>query len=227
LIGLTDGNDDLCDDESVSFSYDEFVKKGLWIAGQENAYKTTPNRAYVRFPKTALGLSQVQVDKCIKASEFWYQKYMNTIIMKDLQYKIAPKMLGYKEIRQRSAGRYDMQIPVFDTDEFSFLHDLDAPWMTFVRKCLANSNVALIHKGIILSTNRSERQKYHTDGIHLDSEEHQPCYAVNVFFYLIDIDEKNGGTEFHMGSHKLKFTEGDECTVSQVFLESKCINLNI
>lgn len=43
LIGLTDGDDDLCDDESVSFSYDDFVTKGLWIAGQENACKTSPN----------------------------------------------------------------------------------------------------------------------------------------------------------------------------------------
>ena len=43
LIDLTDSDDDLCDDESVSFSYDEFVTKGLWIDGQENACKTSPN----------------------------------------------------------------------------------------------------------------------------------------------------------------------------------------
>jgi hypothetical protein len=97
--------------------YDEFVTKSLWIAGQENAYKATPNRTYARFPKTALGLSQEQVDK-IKASEIWYQKYMNTIIIKDNQNGIAPGMLGYKEICQRSAGHYDMQFPVFDKEEF-------------------------------------------------------------------------------------------------------------
>jgi ectoine hydroxylase-related dioxygenase (phytanoyl-CoA dioxygenase family) len=96
----------------------------------------------------------------------------------------------------------------------------------FVCKCLANSNVALIHKGIILSTDKSARQKYHTDGIHLDTEEHQPCYAVNAFFYLIDINKKNGGNEFYMGSHKLRCIVGTKCMVSQVFLENKCIKLN-
>ena len=151
---------------------------------------------------------------------------MNTIIVKDLQDRIAPGMLGYKEIHQRSAGCYDMQIPVFKKEEFSFLHDLDVPWMLFVCKCLANSNVALIHKGIIVSTDKSARQKYHTDGIHLDSEEHQPCYAVNVFFYLIDINEKIGGTEFYMGSHKLQCIVGYKSMVSQVFLENTCIKLN-
>ena len=43
LIDLIDSDDDLCDDESVSFSYDEFVTKDLWIDGQENACKTSPN----------------------------------------------------------------------------------------------------------------------------------------------------------------------------------------
>ena len=151
---------------------------------------------------------------------------MNTIIGKDLQDRIAPGMLGYKEIHQRSAGCYDMQIPVFDKEEFSFLHDLDASWMLFVCKCIANSNVVLVHKGIIVSTDKSARQKCHTDGIHLDSEEHQPCYAVNVFFYLNDINEKNGGTEFYMGGHKLQCIEGYKSMVSQVFLENTCIKLN-
>jgi hypothetical protein len=85
---------------------------------------------------------------CIKATEHFYKKYMETIVMKVLQDRIAPGEIGYQEIRQRSAGHYDMQVPTFDKDEFSFLHDLNAPWMPFVRKFLSNSTVALIHKGI-------------------------------------------------------------------------------
>jgi ectoine hydroxylase-related dioxygenase (phytanoyl-CoA dioxygenase family) len=65
-----------------------------------------------------------------------------------------------------------------------------------------------------LSSDQSAKQKYHSDGIHLDSKEHQPCNAVNVFFYLIDIPVKNGGTEFYMGSHKLHSMFVDKSMVS-------------
>jgi hypothetical protein len=214
LTNLVDSEDDLSDDKSLSFESDEFIDKGLWIAGQENPQMTSHNHSYIRFPKTPLGLSGVQVEMCINATEHYYKKYMETIVMKDLQDRIAPGEIGYQEIRQRNAGRYDMQVPTFDKDEFSFLHDLNAPWMPFVRKFLSNSNVAFIHKGIILSTDQSAKQNYHSDGIHLDTKEHQPCYAVNVFFYLIDISVKNGGTEFYMRSHKLRNMFVDKSMVS-------------
>ena len=115
---------------------------------------------------------------------------METVAVKDLQDRISPGQIGYQEIQQCSAGHYDIQVPTFDKDEFSFFHDLDAPWMPFVHKFLENSNVALIHKGIIWSSDQSANQKYHSDGIHSDSKEYQPCNAVNVFFYLIGISVK-------------------------------------
>lgn len=94
---------------------------------------------------------------CIKATEHYYQKYMETIVVKDLQDRIAPAQIDYQEIQQCSAGHYYMQVPTFDKDEFTFLHDLNVPWMPFVCKFLANSNIALIHKGTILSTDQSAK----------------------------------------------------------------------
>ena len=90
-----------------------------------------------------------------------------------------------------------MEIPAFEKDEFSFLNNPDALWMPYVRMFLLNQNVVLIHKGVILSTTNSARQVYHSDGIHLAKFEHKPCYAINVFFYLVDINENIGGTEFY------------------------------
>jgi hypothetical protein len=95
---------------------------------------------------------------------------------------IAPCRPGFKEIQQRTAGRYDVQIPTLDTYKFYFLNDHDALWMPLVRKFLSNTKCALIHKGVILSMGKSERQKYHINGIHLHPSEHKLCYAVNVFF---------------------------------------------
>jgi hypothetical protein len=231
VVNLVDSEDDNSDDDSVSMqsvtsaliaakepysflsAYGrsltdtddtamEFMSKGLWIAGQENAEMADAKGTYRRYPPTLLGLNRQQVEMCSRDTQYYYNKYTETIFVKELQELIAPGRPGFKEIRQRTAGRYDMQIPTFDTDKFYFLNDPDASWMPLVRKFLSNTKCALIHKGVILSMGKSERQKYHVDGIHLHPSEHKPCYAVNVFFYLVDIDKKNGGTEFYVGSHK-------------------------
>jgi hypothetical protein len=73
-------DDDFSDDESLSYKNKEFISKGLWIAGRETVQKTAPKSTYVRFPKTPLGHSGEQVKMCIKATEYWYKKYMDTII---------------------------------------------------------------------------------------------------------------------------------------------------
>lgn len=232
MVNLVDSEDDNSDDDSVSMqsvtsaliaaeepysflsAYGrsltdtddtamEFMSKGLWIAGQETAEMADAKGTYRRYPPTLLGLNRQQVEMCSRDAQFYYNKYAETIFVKELQEMIAPGRPGFKEIRQRTAGRYDMQIPTFDTDKFYFLNDPDASWMPLVRKFLSHTKCALIHKGIILSMGKSERQKYHIDGIHLHPSEHKPCYAVNVFFYLVDIDKKNGGTEFYVGSHKI------------------------
>ncbi|KAL3786346.1 hypothetical protein HJC23_000588 [Cyclotella cryptica] len=198
--------------ESVSFESTEFMRKGMWIAGQENVKMTEANHLYVRYPVTTLGLNVQQVEMCLQEMSYYYNKYVQTIIVKDLHHMIAAGVRGYKEIRQRTPGRYDIQIPTFDMDKFSFLHDSDASWMPLVCKFLANPHVALIHKGIILSMGKSAKQGYHADGIHFHPLEHKPCYAVNVFFYLVDIDEKIGGTEFYEGSHKVCQEDLDQTT---------------
>jgi hypothetical protein len=41
LTNLVDSEDDSSDDESLSFESDEFIGKGLWIAGQENTQKAS------------------------------------------------------------------------------------------------------------------------------------------------------------------------------------------
>jgi hypothetical protein len=101
LIGLVDSNDGLSDmtdmvnsddefsdDKSLSYEKVECMSKGLWSAGKETAQKTSPTSTYVRFSKTPLGLSGKQVKMCIKATEYWYQKYMDTIIVKGLESRI-------------------------------------------------------------------------------------------------------------------------------------------
>jgi hypothetical protein len=219
LESVEGSEDDGSNDDSVTYESIQFMSKGLWIAGQENVKMADSNHTYVRYPVTPLGLNKQQVEMCLKAMVYYYNKYVETIIVKDLQYMVAPGMPGYKEIRQRTPGRYDMQIPTFDTDNFSFLHDPNASWMPLVCKFLANPNVALIHKGIILAMGKSAKQCYHTDGVHLNRSEHKPCYAVNVFFYLVDINEKNGGTEFYEGSHKVCQENPECCRVSSVLIE--------
>ena len=203
IASNTNSEDVASNDHALSFEATEFMSKGIWIAGQESDKRANINCTYVRYPVSSIGLNKHQVEMCLKEVHYYYNKYMETIIVKELQEMIAPGMMGFKEIRQRTSGRYDMQIPTFDADEFSFLYDPEASWMPLVCKFLSNPNCALIHKGVILSMGRSSKQEYHIDGVHLHDTEHKPCYAVNVFFYLVDINEKNGGTEFHEGSHKL------------------------
>ena len=225
LTGMVNSNDDFSDDESFSYENEEFMSKGLWIAGQETVQKTAPKSTYVRFPKTSLGLSGEQVKMCIEATEYWYKKYMDTIIVKGLESRIDQGSLGFKEIQARGSGRYDMEIPAFEKDECSFLNSPEALWMPYVRKFLSNQNVVLIHKGVILSTTNSARQVYHSDGIHLAKVEHKPCYAFNVFFYLVDINENNGGTEFYIGSHKCGKEDKIKSMVSSIWIGAKLISL--
>ena len=73
----------------------------------------------------------------------------------------------------------------------------------------------LIHMSIILAMGKNKRQKYHINGVHLHPMIHMPCYTVNVFFYLIDINKKNGGTDFYIGSHKFHKENKGICRVSR------------
>ena len=110
---------------------------------------------------------------------------------------------GFDVLRERGRGRYDMELPAFDTKEYDFLNDINkAPWMPIVRKVLGD-DVVLIHKGCFLSLPDAANQNYHQDGPHLHKSVQKPCHAVNVFTPLVDMTLRHGPTEFCLGSHVL------------------------
>ena len=152
---------------------------------------------YRTYPPMLLVLSTEKVKMCCRDAEYYYNKYTETIFVKELQEMNAPGMPCFQEIQQHTAGHYDMQIHTLNTDKFFFLHDPNAWWMPLVHKFLLNPNCMLIHMGIILAMGKNKRQKYHINGVHLHPMIHMPCYNVNVFFYLVDINKKNGGTDFY------------------------------
>ncbi len=159
----------------------EFMNMGLWIAGQEKFEMADAKGIYRRYPHTLLRLSTEQVKMCGRDTEYYYNKYAENIFVKELQEMIAPGMPGFQEIRQRTAGHYDMQIPSLNTEKFVFLHDPNALWMPLVCEFLSNPNCTLIHMGVILAMGKNKRQKYHIDGVHLHPTKDMPCYAINFF----------------------------------------------
>jgi hypothetical protein len=140
------------------------------------------------------------IDLCFAAAMDHFEMVMNTVKARALHAELQD---GFDLLRERGRGRYDMELPIFDTDAFSFLNDLQgAPWMPIVRQVLG-SDVVLIHKGVFLSMPGAEAQVYHQDGTHLTTKSQRPCHAVNVFIPLVDLHSRNGPTEFCLGSHIL------------------------
>ena len=161
---------------------------------------TRPPPAFT--PSTHYHLNQDQITKCFDASLEFYDKVMNTVKARSLNFELAD---GFDVFRERGRGRYDMELPEFDTEAFSFLTDLKkAAWMPIVHKILGDDPL-LIHKGCFLSLPGAENQVYHQDGLHLNKRTHKPCYAINVFIPLVDYDMTNGPTEFCLGTHYLGY----------------------
>lgn len=159
-------------------------------------------REYRLAPSTHWRLSQQQINLCHNAVKEHYDKVMYTVKAKALFSELAD---GFDVFRERGRGRYDMQPPAFELPEFSFLNDLKkAPWMPVVRKILGE-NVVLAHKGAFLSIPGSDTQVYHQDGPHLTQKYQRACHAINVFIPLVDLNEKNGPTEFCLGTHYLGY----------------------
>ena len=157
-------------------------------------------REYRLATSTHWRLSQQQINLCHNAVKEHYDKVMYTVKAKALFSEFAD---GFDVFRERGRGRYDMQPPAFDLPEFSFLTDLKkAPWMPVVRKILGE-NIVLAHKGAFLSIPGSDTQVYHQDGPHLTQKYQRDCHAINVFIPLVDLYEKNGPTEFCLGTHYL------------------------
>ena len=62
-----------------------------------------------------------------------YEKYMHAVKTLDLQEQLSAS--GFMEVKMRSAGRYDLQLPELHTPPFAFLL-ADAPWMPLVHAAL-------------------------------------------------------------------------------------------
>jgi hypothetical protein len=155
-------------------------------------------------------LSAEQIRLCHEAATDHFEKVMYTVQARALFAELAD---GFDLLRERGRGRYDMELPTFDQEEFSFLTDLQkAPWMPVVKQMLGEE-VVLIHKGVFLSNPGAEAQVYHQDGPHLSKQHQRPCHAVNVFVPLIDLTLRNGPTEFVSGSHILGYDTFDRSKV--------------
>ena len=147
-------------------------------------------------------LTQEQIDVCKVAVNDHYERVMQTIKARNLFFELAD---GFDVLRERGRGRYDMELPVFDTPKFDFLTDPNkAAWLPVVRKILGDDAI-LVHKGAFLSLPGSDTQIYHQDGVHLNNKIQKACYAVNVFIPLVDLDMSNGPTEFCLGTHYLGY----------------------
>ncbi|KAL7571280.1 hypothetical protein ACA910_008933 [Epithemia clementina (nom. ined.)] len=162
-------------------------------------------------PWTKWCLNKEQVKLCYDAGIDHYDTVIATVMARDLHRELQD---GFDVLRERGRGRFDMELPVFDSPEFSFLTDLTlAPWMPVVRQILGQ-DVVLIHKGMFLSMPGCDAQQYHQDGLHLTTQTQRDCHAVNVFVPLVDLTMKHGPTEFCLGTHildqegyKAKFAE--------------------
>ena len=162
-------------------------------------------RRHVNFvPSTHWRLTPKQIDMCYNAVMDHYEKVMFTVKAKALHSELAD---GFDVFRERGRGRYDMALDAFDAPAFSFLTDLGkAAWMPVVKKILGD-DATLVHKGAFLSIPGAETQVYHQDGVHLNKKYQKPCHAINVFIPLVDLHEKNGPTEFCIGTHYLGYED--------------------
>lgn len=150
--------------------------------------------------RTSPSPSQVEASKEVVADGF--ARYMHCVKQLDLQEKLLDT--GFMQIKMRSAGRYDLQLPELQTDDFAFL-TRDAPWMPLVRAALG-ADAELTHLGCMLSFPGSATQPWHSDGPHMPSHGDErfvaPPHAVNVFVPLIDLHAGSGPTEYVPGSHR-------------------------
>ncbi len=145
-------------------------------------------------------LTPEQISKCHAACIEHYETVMRTVKNRDLARELAD---GFDVLRERGHGRFDMEIPAFETPEYGFLNNFDqTSWMPIVRSILGD-DIVLIHKGAFMSLPGAEAQVYHQDGVHLTNQTQRPCHAINVFVPLVDLHSRNGPTEFVLGSHVL------------------------
>ncbi len=182
------------------FSEDDEMNKS--VKNNSNSSSRKRKREYCFVPSQHWRLTKDQIDLCKEEIMDFYEKVTYTIKARALHSELSD---GFDVFRQRGTGRYDMQLPAFEKDEFSFLTDLEkAAWMPVVKKILGD-DATIVHKGAFLSMPGSSTQIYHQDGPHLTTKYQRPCHAINVFIPLVDLNMKNGPTEFCIGTHMLGY----------------------
>jgi hypothetical protein len=111
---------------------------------------------------------------------------------------------GYREVVQRSPGRFD--VPMQEQDlmpiwgaEGSLA--VDVPWLGPVRAVLG-PDARPSFCGVVFSRPGSPAQQWHIDSPH-EAAEHRAAHAVNVLVALADIPLAAGPTEVAPGTHLL------------------------
>ena len=136
-----------------------------------------------------------------------------------LRQVLAPLKEGeqqYQEICCRDGGRYDIRFRM-DEEPFRSLGEA-GPWMPTIKRVLGE-DLKLLFSGVVLARGGDgdgggDDQEWHQDGGHLfgtDGEDalHLPCHCLNVFIPLVAIDERNGATQFVLGTHRADCTSAD------------------
>lgn len=111
---------------------------------------------------------------------------------------------GYKEIVQRSPGRFDVPLDAHELSPVWGHGGLMAdavPWLELMRLILGPA-VAPLFCGVVVSRPGSPSQQWHIDSPH-ESRDLLPAHAVNVMLPLRDVPLEAGPTEVALGSHSL------------------------
>lgn len=174
--------------------------------GPEQAEKleNSSNRKIYEFTASKHSrLTEFQSELCYNAALQHFDRVMYTVKARGLYSELDD---GFDLLRERGRGRFDMELPIFDTPEFDFMTNLEtAAWMPIVNKIFNHQPVSLVHKGIFISMPDSAAQVYHQDGVHLTTKYQKACHAINVFIPLVDLHPRNGPTEFCVGTHYLGY----------------------
>eukprot|EP00462_Mataza_sp_D1_P007290 CAMPEP_0175122598 /NCGR_PEP_ID=MMETSP0087-20121206/1802_1 /TAXON_ID=136419 /ORGANISM="Unknown Unknown, Strain D1" /LENGTH=338 /DNA_ID=CAMNT_0016404247 /DNA_START=89 /DNA_END=1105 /DNA_ORIENTATION=+ len=144
------------------------------------------------------GLTAAQVEQTHDTLTAFFQHLMYTVRTLGLEDELRDR--GFHEIKTRHEGRYDFPISSFAAD-MPWL-TTQAPWLPAVRSILG-ADCRLMASGCMLSLPGSKHQPEHSDGDHLSMKKHLPCYALNVFVPLCDVNVRNGCTEFAPATHVL------------------------
>jgi len=146
----------------------------------------------------ARALDDKQVTASYDAVIKHYQDVMYTLRQLGVDQELSESS-GYDTFKMRDKGRYDMVVPAFQTEQFSWFNK-DAPWMPEV-KAILGDDAERVYSACILSMPESAAQKWHSDGDHCHDSFQLPAHCINVFIPLVPLETANGPTEFIPGSH--------------------------